>query len=185
MPQTFSLNHCYVFNETSVSVFLLEVEFAEDGMSSKSEGSEPKFKAELQNETPTMGETITLHVQVAGNPLPEVTWLFNEHLLTESGKVSYTSCKSRHTLTVINITASDLGIYECRASNLHGTATSKCLIAFSSGINADDLLQVAQAPKIEDPPEDVVAVKQGATLMLMCQISGSPSPTGIKLRICT
>ena len=67
-----------------------------------------------------------------GDPVPDISWSFNDVMInvsdnnnkymTVSESINITTTAS--TLTIHNSTVSDVGIYSCTASNVHGNDTS-------------------------------------------------------------
>ena len=82
-----------------------------------------------------------------GEPVPDISWYFNDVMINVSDNSSKFMIVSRslnittikNTLTVYNVTSSDVGTYTCKASNIIGsdtgsgilTVTSKCFIRLS------------------------------------------------------
>ena len=80
-----------------------------------------------------------------GEPVPDISWYFNDVMINVSDNSSKYMIMSRslnittteNTLTVYNLTSSDVGTYTCTASNFIGhdtssgilTVTSKCFIS--------------------------------------------------------
>ena len=76
--------------------------------------------------------TNTFSCQAVGEPVPDISWYFNDVMINASDNSSKYMIVSRslnmttteNTLTVYNITSSDVGVYTCTATNVIGTATS-------------------------------------------------------------
>ena len=70
--------------------------------------------------------------QAVGEPIPDISWYFNDVMINVSDNSSKYTIVSRslnittteNTLTVYNVTSSDVGTYTCTASNVVGNDTS-------------------------------------------------------------
>ena len=69
--------------------------------------------------------------QAVGEPVPDITWYFNGVMINVSDNNSKYTIVSRslnittieNTLTVYNVTSSDVGVYNCTATNIFGSDT--------------------------------------------------------------
>ena len=76
--------------------------------------------------------TNTFSCQAVGEPVPDISWYINDVMINVSANSSKYMIVSRslnittieNTLTVHNVTSSDVGVYTCTATNVIGTATS-------------------------------------------------------------
>merc|ERR1711976_453662 len=71
------------------------------------------------------GQRARFEAGFAGYPKPEVTWYFQGEILKNSSKVQIKIREDSSTLTIIDASFDDAGIYECRASNNLGTDKTK------------------------------------------------------------
>ena len=67
--------------------------------------------------------------QAVGQPIPHISWYFNDVMITNSSKYmivsnSLNTTTTENTLTVYNITSADVGVYTCTATNVVGSDTS-------------------------------------------------------------
>ena len=76
-------------------------------------------------------EMVIFTCQAVGEPIPDISWYFNDVMINVSDNSSKYMIVSRlnitiaeSTLTVNNATTSDVGIYSCTASNILGNDTS-------------------------------------------------------------
>ena len=76
--------------------------------------------------------------QSVGEPVPDISWYFNGVMINVSDNSSKYMIVSRslnittteNTLTVYNVTSSDVGVYTCSATNIHGSDTRHGNIIF-------------------------------------------------------
>ncbi|XP_031635070.1 basement membrane-specific heparan sulfate proteoglycan core protein isoform X6 [Contarinia nasturtii] len=114
-------------------------------------------------QTVRIGESAMLSCRaIAGIPTPNVIWSRSDRApLSQRVEEKYAG-----TILISNITFEDAGQYECRASNLVGTASQ------TSAIN------VQQAPIIRIIPEiQEWTITEGDELKLECSAEGSPPAT--------
>ena len=79
----------------------------------------------------TEGRDVTnFTCQATGDPVPNISWFFNEVMIDVSDTNKYriesrpiNTSTTENTLTVYNITSSDVGTYTCNASNIIGSDT--------------------------------------------------------------
>ena len=67
--------------------------------------------------------------QAVGQPIPDISWYFNDAMISNSSKYmivskSLNTTTTKNTLTVYNITSADVGVYTCTATNNIGNDTS-------------------------------------------------------------
>ena len=85
-------------------------------------------------------ESVTFLCQAVGEPVPDISWYFNDVMINISDNSSKYMIVSRslnittteNTLTVYNITSSDVGTYTCNASNIIGSVTSSRILTVTS-----------------------------------------------------
>ena len=89
----------------------------------------PKILSEIQDLSDEERHTVNFTCEAVGEPVPSISWSFNDKLINDSIKymiisrsLSITTTES--TLTVYNAINSDEGIYSCTASNILGNDTS-------------------------------------------------------------
>ena len=75
-----------------------------------------------------------------GEPVPDISWHFNDVMINVSDNSSKYMIVSRslnittteNTLTVYNVTSSDVGTYTCNASNMIGSDTTFGVLTVNS-----------------------------------------------------
>ena len=113
-----------------------------------------------------------------GDPLPEVTWMKNGKLLPPSAKIRTSSTSaSAHSLTLFNITASDLGQYTCRASNMSGSTDCKSTLTFDNRFESYSR-DTEDGAHFIDFPETTISVRRNEDLVISCRVKGHPRPKG-------
>merc|ERR1712241_682734 len=85
----------------------------------------PKFIREIKEVRLKEGQRARFEAGYAGYPRPEVVWYFQGEILKNSSKVQIKVREDSSTLTIIDCSFDDAGIYECRASNNLGTDKTK------------------------------------------------------------
>ncbi|XP_019853400.1 PREDICTED: hemicentin-1-like [Amphimedon queenslandica] len=111
------------------------------------------------------GDSVTFSCFATGDPIPEVTWRFNNSLiLTNNTKYSIgdiTEGIEFGSLTINDLNYFDKGTYECTASNVNGTSS------------LDVLLEIQVVPVVTVHPltQDVIA---GGVVTLNCTAYGFP-----------
>merc|ERR1711953_838875 len=85
----------------------------------------PKFIREVKEVRLKEGQRARFECGFAGYPRPEVTWNFQGEVLKNSSKVQIKVREDSSTLTIIDCTFDEAGMYECRASNALGTDKTK------------------------------------------------------------
>ena len=112
-----SLNYCK-FNERSLLLVIPSIENLVDD--------------EIRNQE----ENVTFLCQAVGEPVPDISWYFNDVMINVSDNSSKYMIVSRslnittteNTLTVYNVTSSNVGTYTCNASNIIGSVKSSGIL---------------------------------------------------------
>ncbi|CAD7679772.1 unnamed protein product [Nyctereutes procyonoides] len=95
----------------------------------KSRDQAPSFLRELSDETVVLGQSVTLACQVSAQPAAQATWTKDGALLQSSSRLLISATlKHFQLLTILVVTAEDLGVYTCRVSNTLGTATTTAVL---------------------------------------------------------
>ena len=85
-------------------------------------------------------ENVTFLCQGVGEPVPDISWYFNGLMINVSDNSDKYMIMSRslnittteNTLTVYNVTSSDVGTYTCNSSNIIGSVTSSGILIVTS-----------------------------------------------------
>ena len=88
-------------------------------------------------------KNVTLLCQAVGEPVPDISWYFNDVMINVSDNSSKYMIMSRslnittteNTLTVYNVTSSDVGTYTCNSSNIIGSVTSSRILTVTSKLS--------------------------------------------------
>ena len=100
----------------------------------------PSIENLVHNEIRNQHENITILCQSVGEPVPDISWYFNGVMINVSDNSSKCMIVSRslnittteNTLTVYNVTSSDVGTYTCNSSNIIGSVTSSGILTVTS-----------------------------------------------------
>ena len=91
----------------------------------------PNISSVLLNQTANEGQTVVFTCQATGEPLPNISWSFNDISINNEINLNkyYTSRSSiditvTSTLTIMNVELSDAGTYTCNATNVVSNDTS-------------------------------------------------------------
>ena len=100
----------------------------------------PTIEVSVSNQIRNQEENISFLCQAVGEPVPDISWYFNDVMINVSDNSSKYMIVSRslnittteNTLTVYNVTSSDVGTYTCNASNDIGSVTSSGVLTVTS-----------------------------------------------------
>ena len=92
----------------------------------------PSISVLISNEIRNQTDNITFLCQAVGEPVADISWYFNGVMINVSDNSSKYMIMSRslnittteNTLTVYNVTSSDVGTYSCNATNIVGNDSS-------------------------------------------------------------
>ena len=92
----------------------------------------PVILSEVRDLSDVRTDKANFSCQAVGEPVPDISWYFNDVMINVSANSSKYMIVSRslnmtateNILTVYNVTSSDVGVYTCTATNVIGTATS-------------------------------------------------------------
>ena len=100
----------------------------------------PSIVNSPDDEIRDQNENVTFLCQAVGEPVPDISWYFNGVMINVSDNSSKYMIMSRllnittteNTLTVYNITSSDVGTYTCDSSNIIGSVASFGILTVTS-----------------------------------------------------
>ena len=100
----------------------------------------PSIENPVDDEIRDQEENVTFLCEAVGEPVPDISWYFNDVMINVSDNSSKYMIVSRllnkttteNTLTVYNVTSSDVAIYTCNASNIIGSVTSSGFLTVTS-----------------------------------------------------
>lgn len=76
------------------------------------------------------GSDVILQCEISGTPPFEVVWVKDRKQVRSSKKFKITSKNFDTSLHILNLEASDLGEYHCKATNEVGSDTCVCTVKF-------------------------------------------------------
>ena len=100
----------------------------------------PSIEALVHDEVSNQEDSVTFLCQAVGEPVPDISWYFNDVMINVSDNSSKYMIVSRslnittteNTITVYDVTSSDVGTYTCNASNIIGSVTSSGILTVTS-----------------------------------------------------
>ena len=100
----------------------------------------PSIVNSTDDEIRDQTENVTFLCEAVGEPVPDISWYFNGVMINVSDNSSKYMIMSRslnittteNTLTVYNVTSSDVGTYTCNSSNIIGSAISSGILTVTS-----------------------------------------------------
>lgn len=99
------------------------------------EGEKPVFVQELQHVEATEGQPVRFEVVVTGEPEPELTWFLDGEVIRDSPVYRIEpSSNGRCVLVLPESFPEDEGVYECQATNIHGTVSTKADLHISGKV---------------------------------------------------
>uniref|UniRef100_A0A8B9HUW7 Uncharacterized protein n=1 Tax=Astyanax mexicanus TaxID=7994 RepID=A0A8B9HUW7_ASTMX len=117
-----------------------------------------------ENQRYAPGETVKLDCQAEGIPTPNITWKINGIPITETDGDQRRSIVGG-TLRLTNVRYGDTAVYQCEASNKHGTSLVNAFIHI-----------VELPPQILTEDKVMYNLTEGSSVFLDCRAFGSPPP---------
>ena len=108
----------------------------------------PSIEFSINDEIRDQEENVTFLCPAVAEPVPDISWYFNYVMINDSDNSSKYMIESRslnittteNTLTVYNVTSSDVGTYTCNASNVIGNDASSGILTVTSEFKSYHLL---------------------------------------------
>ena len=96
----------------------------------------PNINQDISDKTSNETQSVNFTCEATGKPVPNVSWYFNSVMVNVSGNSTKYMIMSRllnittteNTLTVYNVTSSDVGTYSCSATNVLGNDSTSGLL---------------------------------------------------------
>uniref|UniRef100_A0A8C6SX93 L1 cell adhesion molecule, paralog a n=1 Tax=Neogobius melanostomus TaxID=47308 RepID=A0A8C6SX93_9GOBI len=111
------------------------------------------------------GETVKLDCQADGIPTPTISWTLNGTPLSDVDKDPRRSVSASGALTLKDVNFGDTAIYQCRASNKHGTVLTNT-----------NVYVIELEPQILTKDGVSYEFVEGQKALLECDTFGSPKP---------
>ncbi|TNN56957.1 Neural cell adhesion molecule L1 [Liparis tanakae] len=111
------------------------------------------------------GETVKLHCQADGIPAPTISWTINGIALSETDKDIRRSVTKSGSLTLNDVNLGDTAVYQCQASNKHGTILTNT-----------NVYVIELPPQILTEDGNTYTFIEGQNALLECVTFGSPRP---------
>uniref|UniRef100_A0AAR2LAY5 Neural cell adhesion molecule L1 n=1 Tax=Pygocentrus nattereri TaxID=42514 RepID=A0AAR2LAY5_PYGNA len=127
----------------------------------------PYWIKEPESELYAPGETVKLDCQADGIPTPKVTWTINGNALSGNIDPDIRRTVMGGTLILKDVKISDTAVYQCKASNVHGTILVNTYV-----------FVIELPPQILTEDSLMYRVTEGQTAELLCKTFGSPRPKG-------
>ena len=141
----------------------------------------PSISPEVMNETVNEGSNASFTCQAIGEPLPTISWYFNDTALEQANTTKYIITNNR--LNIVNVESSDAGTYICIATNVISNDTSSGVLT----VNGESLILVLYlqiivlivvGPNITAPVEvQQFIVTERMNGSITCTATGYPVPT--------
>ncbi|XP_034393111.1 neural cell adhesion molecule L1-like protein isoform X4 [Cyclopterus lumpus] len=117
-----------------------------------------------QGQLTVIGTDVQIKCSVSGKPTPDITWRRNGELFSDDPGSSKRVFDD--TVVLHNAQAEDSAIYQCEASNRHGSVLANI-----------NIMVMNMAPRILTIDFQEYAVVVGRDIVINCSVFGSPPPT--------
>nr|XP_023688929.1 neural cell adhesion molecule L1-like protein isoform X2 [Paramormyrops kingsleyae] len=121
----------------------------------------PRWVRKPENVLGTPGSDVRLSCSATGKPPPTITWMMNGHVL-EDLPASHRQILNGE-LLLRHVTPQDSAVYQCQASNRHGTILANA-----------NVMVLNLAPMILTEDKQEYGAMMGATVFLHCRTFSSP-----------
>ncbi|KAJ0036899.1 hypothetical protein NQD34_005576, partial [Periophthalmus magnuspinnatus] len=125
----------------------------------------PQWQSEPpQSQLSVIGSDVQIRCAVRGKPVPDITWRKNGEIFR--GDPEQKKRVIEDTVVLHNAGPEDTAVYQCEASNTHGTLLANV-----------NILVMNMSPLILTADLQEYAVVQGGNVVLNCNVFGSPPPS--------
>uniref|UniRef100_A0A3B4A2Q5 Cell adhesion molecule L1-like b n=1 Tax=Periophthalmus magnuspinnatus TaxID=409849 RepID=A0A3B4A2Q5_9GOBI len=125
----------------------------------------PQWQSEPpQSQLSVIGSDVQIRCAVRGKPVPDITWRKNGEIFR--GDPEQKKRVIEDTVVLHNASPEDTAVYQCEASNTHGTLLANV-----------NILVMNMSPLILTADLQEYAVVQGGNVVLNCNVFGSPPPS--------
>ncbi|XP_044066815.1 neural cell adhesion molecule L1.2 isoform X2 [Siniperca chuatsi] len=125
----------------------------------------PYWTKEPASQLYAPGETVRLDCQADGIPSPTISWTINGTPLSATDKDSRRTLTASRSLILKDVNFGDTAIYQCRASNKHGTILTNT-----------NVYVIELSPQILTEDGNTYTFAEGQKALLECETFGSPKP---------
>lgn len=115
-----------------------------------------------------------------GSPKPDVVWLHEDKTVPPSPKLRTHEERGIFTLTLINASPHEAGLYTCRAFNSFGRADTRATIRVVARGGRND-----KPAMFVERPDTTLGVALGEDITISFRVAGEPRPQGKYLLFCS
>ncbi|XP_017286434.1 neural cell adhesion molecule L1.2 isoform X2 [Kryptolebias marmoratus] len=125
----------------------------------------PYWKKVPESQIYAPGETVKLDCEAKGTPSPTLSWTINGTPLSATDRDPRRTVTANSSLILRDVIFGDTAIYQCQASNKHGTILTNAYVYV-----------IELPPQILTEDRRLYSVTEGQKVLLDCETFGSPKP---------
>uniref|UniRef100_A0A1A8BJR0 Neural cell adhesion molecule L1 n=1 Tax=Nothobranchius kadleci TaxID=1051664 RepID=A0A1A8BJR0_NOTKA len=125
----------------------------------------PYWKRVPESQIYAPGENVRLDCEAKGTPTPVMSWTINGTPLSATDKEPRRSVTGNTSLILKDVIFGDTAIYQCQASNKHGTILTNTYVYV-----------IELPPQILTEDRKLYQVTEGQSVQMDCETFGSPKP---------